>query len=105
MFPGLNFGGSSPRNADERGADADRLGIAFAIDEPVSIMSPVVFASPHSGRLYPPAFLESCAAAMLGIAKSDKPTMIAAVRINLSLAHEVLRGFRAAHFVPTLSAR
>ena len=57
MFPGLNFGGSSPRDPDGRAPDTDRLGIAFAIDEPVSVMSPVVFASPHSGRLYPPAFL------------------------------------------------
>jgi N-formylglutamate amidohydrolase len=71
MFPGLNSGGSSPRNADQRGADADRLGIAFAIDEPVSIMSPVVFASPHSGRLYPPAFLESCAATMLDLRRIE----------------------------------
>jgi N-formylglutamate amidohydrolase len=75
MFPGLNFGGSSPcdasGNSDGRGADADRLGIAFAIDEPVSVMSPVVFASPHSGRLYPPAFLEACAANMLDLRRIE----------------------------------
>jgi N-formylglutamate amidohydrolase len=71
MFPGLNSGGSSPRDASERGFDADRLGIAFAIDEPVSVMSPVVFASPHSGRLYPPAFLDGCIAAMLDLRRIE----------------------------------
>src|ERR1700755_1479860 len=81
MFPGLNLGGSSPRDPARdpahdpsgRGPDADRLGPAFAIDEPVSVMSPVVFASPHSGRLYPPGFLDSCSAAMLDLRRIEDP--------------------------------
>ena len=71
MFPDLNFGGFSPRDPDGRAPDGERLGIAFAIDEPVSVMSPVVFASPHSGRLYPPAFLAGCTAAMLDLRRIE----------------------------------
>jgi N-formylglutamate amidohydrolase len=79
MFPGLNSGGSTPRDPDRdpsrdsggRAPDADRLGPAFAIDEPVSVMSPAVFASPHSGRLYPSSFLDSCSAAMLDLRRIE----------------------------------
>lgn len=37
-----------------------RSGPAFAIDEPVSVVSPLVFASPHSGRIYPEPFSALC---------------------------------------------
>jgi N-formylglutamate amidohydrolase len=66
MFPGLIFG-ESRRQPPE----AERTGLAFAIDEPVSVMSPVVFASPHSGRLYPQAFLAACQAPMMDLRRIE----------------------------------
>lgn len=71
MLPGLNPDGSPPRHPPQGAPDADRLGIAFAIDEPVSVMSPVVFASPHSGRLYPAACLDGCAVAMIDLRRIE----------------------------------
>src|ERR1700712_1903652 len=52
-------------------AVAERFGPAFAIDEPVSVVSPAVFASPHSGRLYPKAFLGDCSAALIDLRRIE----------------------------------
>jgi hypothetical protein len=68
MFPGLMlFSNAGSTDPEFRAAEGDRAGFAFSIDEPVSVVSPVVFASPHSGRLYPKGFLEVCAAAMIDL--------------------------------------
>lgn len=60
---GLEFLASQLKESIESGVRArnGRFGPALAIEEPVSIVSPVVFASPHSGRLYPDSFMETCA--------------------------------------------
>lgn len=54
-----------------RSPEAERTGFSFSIDEPVSIVSPAVFASPHSGRLYPKGFLETCAASTLDLRRIE----------------------------------
>lgn len=76
MFPGLMIfsdpGSSDPDARPARGRpEAERTGFSFSIDEPVSVVSPVVFASPHSGRLYPKGFLESCRASMLDLRRIE----------------------------------
>ncbi len=76
MFPGLMIfadpGSSDPESGSTRGgAPAERTGFSFSIDEPVSVMSPVVFASPHSGRLYPKGFLETCKASMMELRRIE----------------------------------
>ena len=76
MFPGLMIfadpGSSDPESRSTRGgAPAERTGFSFSIDEPVSVMSPVVFASPHSGRLYPKGFLETCKASMMELRRIE----------------------------------
>jgi N-formylglutamate amidohydrolase len=72
MFPGLMIF-SDPASSDpkSRSPDAERTGFSFSIDEPVSIVSPAVFASPHSGRLYPKGFLETCAASTLDLRRIE----------------------------------
>lgn len=72
MFRGLIFA-EPQRKGGGSGPDADLLegGAAFAIDEPVSIVSPVVFASPHSGRRYPRAFLDACRAPLLSLRRIE----------------------------------
>jgi N-formylglutamate amidohydrolase len=73
MLPGLIFGDSRPR--DPSVSEAERMGhsanLAFAIDEPVSVISPVVFASPHSGRLYPSSFLSAVSAPMMDLRRIE----------------------------------
>lgn len=76
MFPGLMIfsdpGAIDPDSrTPEGGPEAERAGFSFSIDEPVSVMSPVVFASPHSGRLYPKGFLDTCAAAMIDLRRIE----------------------------------
>ena len=72
MFPGLMIF-SDPASADpkSRAPEAERTGFSFSIDEPVSVVSPAVFASPHSGRLYPKGFLETCAASTLDMRRIE----------------------------------
>jgi N-formylglutamate amidohydrolase len=62
MFPGLMIFGDGSRDPRTAAPQGGRAALAFSIDEPVSVVSPAVFASPHSGRLYPERFLETCAA-------------------------------------------
>lgn len=45
--------------------------LAFSIDEPLSVISPAVFASPHSGRLYPKGFLEASQASALDLRRIE----------------------------------
>jgi len=58
---------------DNLGSEAagERFGPAFAIDEPVSVVSPAVFASPHSGRLYPKSFLGDCSADLIHLRRIE----------------------------------
>ncbi len=49
----------------------DGTSLAFSIEEPVAVVSPAVFASPHSGRLYPKGFLESARASMLDLRRIE----------------------------------
>ena len=72
MFPGLMIF-SDPASADPKSLspEAERTGFSFSIDEPVSVVSPAVFASPHSGRLYPKGFLETCSAATLDMRRIE----------------------------------
>ena len=64
---------SDPASADpkSRAPEAERTGFSFSIDEPVSVVSPAVFASPHSGRLYPKGFLEACTATTLDLRRIE----------------------------------
>jgi len=76
MFPGLMiFAEPSPDGAKTRvsgqESHGERTGFAFSVEEPVSVMSPAVFASPHSGRLYPKGFLEACTASMLDLRRIE----------------------------------
>ena len=76
MFPGLMIfadpGSSDPETRSPKGSPAaERTGFSFSIDEPVSVMSPVVFASPHSGRLYPKGFLDTCKASMIDLRRIE----------------------------------
>src|SRR5262245_17870258 len=74
MFPGLMiFTDPTPDGAKIRppGQEGERTGFAFSVEEPVSVMSPAVFASPHSGRLYPKGFLEACTASMLDLRRIE----------------------------------
>jgi N-formylglutamate amidohydrolase len=66
----MRFG---PASSDNRTHDpaADLFGPAFAIDEPVSVVSPAVFASPHSGRLYPKAFLADAACSLIELRRIE----------------------------------
>ncbi len=52
-------------------APSDGASLAFSIEEPVAVVSPAVFASPHSGRLYPKGFLESARASMLDLRRIE----------------------------------
>lgn len=72
MFPGLMIF-SDPASADpnSRPPQAERTGFSFSIDEPVSVVSPAVFASPHSGRLYPKGFIEACTATTLDLRRIE----------------------------------
>jgi N-formylglutamate amidohydrolase len=76
MFPGLtifsNAGSADPEFRSPEGSpEAERAGFAFSIEEPVSVVSPVVFASPHSGRLYPKGFLDTCSASMIDLRRIE----------------------------------
>lgn len=72
MFRGLIFAEPGHRPAPpDPGLPTGASAAAFAIDEPVSIVSPVVFASPHSGRHYPQAFLDACCAPMLSLRRIE----------------------------------
>lgn len=76
MFPGLMIfsdpGSSDPDlRSSPAGPEAERSGFAFSIEEPVSVVSPAVFASPHSGRLYPKGFLETCRASMIDLRRIE----------------------------------
>ena len=76
MFPGLMIfadpGSSDPESRSSRGLpEAERTGFSFSVDEPLSVMSPVVFASPHSGRLYPKGFLDTCKASMIDLRRIE----------------------------------
>ncbi len=72
MFPGLMIfadpGSDDPKSRSPQG---ERTGFSFSIDEPVSVVSPAVFASPHSGRLYPKGFLEICSASMIDLRRIE----------------------------------
>src|ERR1700741_4048979 len=72
MFPGLMiFADPASHDAKTRSAEGERTGFSFSIDEPVSVVSPAVFASPHSGRLYPKSFLEACIAPMMDLRRIE----------------------------------
>ncbi|MBI1360400.1 MAG: N-formylglutamate amidohydrolase [Alphaproteobacteria bacterium] len=71
MLPGLIFDDPALRRTAPHLPGEGAAGPAFALDEPVSVMSPVVFASPHSGRLYPEGFIEECAASMLDLRRIE----------------------------------
>jgi N-formylglutamate amidohydrolase len=72
MFPGLMiFSDPASRDVKSRSSEGERAGFAFSIDEPVSVVSPAVFASPHSGRLYPKGFLEATTASMIDLRRIE----------------------------------
>jgi len=71
MFPDLIFGDQRSPDPQTRAPETERTGPAFVVEEPVSVVSPVVFASPHSGRLYPRFFLDACAAQMLDLRRIE----------------------------------
>jgi N-formylglutamate amidohydrolase len=72
MFPGLMiFADPASHGAKPRPAEGERTGFSFSIDEPVSVVSPAVFASPHSGRLYPKGFLDASVASMMDLRRIE----------------------------------
>ncbi|HVY90373.1 MAG TPA: N-formylglutamate amidohydrolase, partial [Hyphomonadaceae bacterium] len=75
MFPGLMIfadpGSRDPISPASGPPGQERTGFSFSIDEPVSVVSPAVFASPHSGRLYPKGFLETCSASMMDLRRIE----------------------------------
>jgi N-formylglutamate amidohydrolase len=80
MFPGLSLFSDPAAKTGPEGARAgapwarSALGPAsptFLIDEPLAVVSPAVFASPHSGRLYPKAFLDASPASMLDLRRIE----------------------------------
>jgi N-formylglutamate amidohydrolase len=71
MLSGLNFGDLRSADPALRPSKAEAAGLAFAIDEPVSVVSPVVFASPHSGRLYPASFLDTVSASLIDLRRIE----------------------------------
>jgi N-formylglutamate amidohydrolase len=75
MFPGMTLLSDFLAKGAESGLsgpEAVRPGVAsFSIEEPVAVVSPAVFASPHSGRLYPKGFLESARASMLDLRRIE----------------------------------
>ncbi len=72
MFPGLMiFADAAPHDPKSRPPEAERTGFSFSIDEPVAVVSPAVFASPHSGRLYPKGFLEATQASPLDLRRIE----------------------------------
>lgn len=72
MFPGLMiFADPGSHDPNFRPPGAERTGFSFSIDEPVAVVSPVVFASPHSGRLYPKGFLEASQASPLDLRRIE----------------------------------
>ena len=48
---------------------------AFAVEEPATLSSPVVFASPHSGRRYPDWFLSGCRAGLMDLRRIEDAYM------------------------------
>jgi N-formylglutamate amidohydrolase len=72
MFPGLMiFADPASTDPHSRSPEAERTGFAFSIDEPVAVVSPAVFASPHSGRLYPKGFLETAVARTIDLRRIE----------------------------------
>ncbi len=73
MTPFPNFLAKGAENGLSKAPDgaSDRPSLAFSIEEPVAVVSPAVFASPHSGRLYPKGFLESARASMLDLRRIE----------------------------------
>ena len=67
VFPAAGDGASGqPWSEGE-----DAFGPAFTVDEPVSIVSPLVFASPHSGRRYPDGFMEGVSTDLLKLRRIE----------------------------------
>jgi len=72
MFPGLMiFSDPASRDAKSRPPEGERTGLAFSIEEPLAVVSPAVFASPHSGRLYPKGFLDASTASMIDLRRIE----------------------------------
>jgi N-formylglutamate amidohydrolase len=72
MFPGLMiFADPASHDPKSLSPEREKTGFSFSIDEPVSVVSPVVFASPHSGRLYPKGFLETSQAATIDLRRIE----------------------------------
>jgi N-formylglutamate amidohydrolase len=77
MLPELILGALQSLTLGARAGDAapaarqERFGPAFAIEEPAAIASPVVFASPHSGRRYPESFLAVCRASLMDLRRVE----------------------------------
>lgn len=72
MFPGLMiFANPASYDPKSRPPGAERTGFSFSIEEPVAVVSPAVFASPHSGRLYPKGFLELTRASPLDLRRIE----------------------------------
>jgi len=80
MFPGLSLFSNPAARTGPEGARAPGPWVrsaegpaapTFLIDEPLAVVSPAVFASPHSGRLYPKAFLDVSRASMLDLRRIE----------------------------------
>ena len=79
MLPEFLFAALRDRQGDRQDAGraegarprAGGFGPAFAVDEPVSVVSPAVFASPHSGRVYPETFLAQSRARLLDLRRVE----------------------------------
>ncbi|MBB37049.1 MAG: N-formylglutamate amidohydrolase [Hirschia sp.] len=68
-------GSLSDREGNEPSGDAvvvlDPLDPTFVVIEPEAVASPLVFASPHSGRSFPAEFLSACTAPLIDLRRIE----------------------------------
>ncbi len=94
------FAGSGKQGAQQaQRPRLERFGPAIAIDEPVSIVSPVVFASPHSGRHYPDSFLKLCALERIDLRRVEDAYVDRLLSEATDSGAPVIRGLMGRAFV------
>lgn len=99
MSPELIAGQLKQATQARSRARNERFGPAIAIEEPVSIVSPVVFASPHSGRIYPDSFIASCAADRMDLRRVEDAYVDRLLSEVSSSGAPVIRGLIGRAFI------
>lgn len=99
MSPELIAGQLKQATQARSRARNERFGPAIAIDEPVSIVSPIVFASPHSGRIYPESFVDMCAADRMDLRRVEDAYVDRILSEVSSTGAPVIRGLIGRAFI------